>query len=674
VIPASAASVRRRPNASTRRLLRGILLDLTVALGFTALAAAWTFPLVLHLSTHLPGTGIGDNAVFLWDFWWMRAARASGASFFHTSHLLAPAGADLTLHTHTALPAYVGATVLGGLSATTALNVTTLASLALNGFCTYLLAWRAIRQRGGAILAGIIFATSPYIAAHLNGHFNLTTAWTIPLFALGVVDAIRGSVKWAIFSGVVLAATAYIDYYYVVYEIAFLCCVLLVTARVWSVGRFRRPLPMRWLIVLLGAIGLDLALMAGIVATGGLTVRLGPVQVAAHSTFNALQLLWALIALALWFGPGLGVRTQTRDAWSGRRAIASVAIMGGILLAGAAPLVLRGFHLIAEGQYVTQLYQWRNAPVGIDMITLMMGNPFHSFWGGSIRHVYARFGIDLVESGAWLGIVPVGLAVFALRRRRADPIARFWVVPGVVFFVWALGSHVHVAGSNTGLIMPEALIRYVPIAANARMPGRAMVVVYLALAMVAAAGTASRNWRRPTAFCAAMAVAVLAECWIAPLPLASTECPPIYQVLRDRPERGALAELPLGLGDGFGDITPLDRRMLVCQTVHERPLVGGFLARLPASVMAAYRADPLIAAWLRLSGARADAVGNDAMPDAAAAGPRMDRDGIAFVLLNRRTASAQLREYVEHVLPLAVVSEDAERTLFVRIPPVRKSD
>jgi hypothetical protein len=88
----------------------------------------------------------------------------------------------------------------------------------------------------------------------------------------------------------------------------------------------------------------------------------------------------------------------------------------------------------------------------------------------------------------------------------------------------------------------------------------------------------------------------------------------------------------------------------------------------------AYRADPLIAAWLRLSGARGDVVGNDSMPDAEVAGQRMDQDGIAFVLLNRRTASPQLREYVEHVLPLAVISEDAGRTLFVRVPPGRKND
>src|ERR1044071_6133989 len=107
---------------------------LAVAAGFLAMAMAWSFPLSLHLATDLPGGAFGDNAVFLWDFWWMRTALASTTGFFHTPYLFAPAGVDLTLHTHMALPALVGATVLGGLPLVAALNITTLATLALNGF------------------------------------------------------------------------------------------------------------------------------------------------------------------------------------------------------------------------------------------------------------------------------------------------------------------------------------------------------------------------------------------------------------------------------------------------------------------------------------------------------------------------------------------------------------
>jgi hypothetical protein len=242
-------------------------------------------------------------------------------------------------------------------------------------------------------------------------------------------------------------------------------------------------------------------------------------------------------------------------------------------------------------------------------------------------------------------------------------------VLGAVFFVWALGSHVLVAGRSTGMIAPEVLLRYVPFAANARMPGRAIVIVDLAIAVLAAAGVASLKPRQPALVLGGLTVLVLADFFIAPFPVAAVECPDIYRVLRDRPERGALVELPLGVADGFGDVTPFDRRELVYQTIHHRPLVGGFLARLPAGILPAYRADPLLAAWLRLSGARADVVPGGGLPDATRAGQRMRADGITFVMLDRRTASLRLREYVEQVLPVALVAEDGDRALYRLAPP-----
>ena len=174
-------------------------------------AVLWSYPLALHLPTHIPGEGPGDNVAFLWSFWWMREAVGSGLDPFRTPLLFAPAGTDLSLNTHLALPAFVGATVLGGLPLIVTFNLTLLATIFLNGFCSYWLAWRLTRDRVAALIAGLVFAGSPYLAARLHGHFNLTTAWTLPLFALAVPGAVRGSLKAAVAAGVILGATAYID-------------------------------------------------------------------------------------------------------------------------------------------------------------------------------------------------------------------------------------------------------------------------------------------------------------------------------------------------------------------------------------------------------------------------------------------------------------------------------
>jgi hypothetical protein len=170
---------------------------------------------------------------------------------------------------------------------------------------------------------------------------------------------------------------------------------------------------------------------------------------------------------------------------------------------------------------VTQLYYWRSAPAGIDAATLLFGNPFHSLFGPVVQRFYrVGAGISLVEGGAWLGLAPLGLAIYAVRHQWRDPAVRRLLVIGLMFFTWALGPHLLVLGRNTGMILPQTLLRYIPIASNARMPGRAMVVVYLA-----------RNaWRARRAgwkaahggsslLVPALCLAVLADFFVAPFPL-----------------------------------------------------------------------------------------------------------------------------------------------------------
>jgi hypothetical protein len=132
----------------------------------------------------------------------------------------------------------------------------------------------------------------------------------------------------------------------------------------------------------------------------------------------------------------------------------------------------------------------------------------------------------------------------------------------------------------------------------------------------------------------------LAELCTAPLSIARVDCPSIYLTLRDRSERGALVELPLGFGDGLASVTPVDNRlMLACQTVHEHPLVGGFVARLSPRVLAAYRSDPLLAGWMRLSGA----TGFEDIPLLAgeAAAGRLRADEIRFSGGRKRVIALQ---------------------------------
>jgi hypothetical protein len=634
----------------------------TVAAGFVVLAVLWTLPLSLHLSTHLPGEAIGDNAVFLWNFWWMRHALATHSGFFHTNYLFAPVGTSLTLHTHTALPAFLGATLLGAVPLVAAVNIVTLAALALNGFCAYVLAWRATHDRAAAIVAGVIFGCSPFIAAHLTGHFNLIHAWTIPLFALVWLGAMQGNARAALAAGALLGATGYIDYYFVVFEIAFAVCTYVMHTWRWSASE--QPLRGIWksaFVVLATLIALDLIVIAAISTTGGFTWRIASRDITARGVFNPMQALGLLVVAAacVYARPSVRavgdprVRALRASVW----AVAGFAVL-------VAPLAFDVARMVVNGDYVSPLYYWRSAPPGIDVATLLVGNPFHGLWGSAVRGVYACLSIDAVESVAWLGVIPVLLTIYALRRRSHDGFVRRWLAIAAIFFIWSLGSHMFVAGRNTGLLAPGAVLRFIPIVANARMPGRAMVVVYLAVAMLGALGVADYRMRnRGVAEPALVLALILLEFFAAPFPVSPVGCSSIYDTLRARPEHGAVVELPLAFGDGFGSVTPADNRtMLACQTVHERPLVGGFAARLSPRVVAAYRADPLLAALLRLS----DATGFEGAPLPARdqASDRLRADSVAFIVLDRAHASEALRRYVENELTVEKIAEDGARVMF----------
>jgi hypothetical protein len=645
-----------------------------------ALALLWSFPLAAVASTHLAGAGVSDNANFLWNFWWMREALGSGERFFSTPYLFAPFGTDLTLHTHTALNAFAGATLLERLPPLAAMNVTILASLFLNGFCAYVLAWRLTRDAGAAAIAGLVFGGSPYLAAHLNGHFNLTTAWTLPLFALAVGSAFgdpqrvalqpsRGSRRAALLgprllpsiaAGVILGATAYIDYYYVVYEIAFAICACLLAARDWSVtARGATPASMRIARIVVALAIVDVIVILGILSTGGFDATIAGVHVLARDVFNPLQALWILLAIAAiarW-RPALAVRPV--EGW-GFAALATMALIGAVV---ALPILVNGAGVILRGEYVSQQYFWRNAPKGVDAATLLLGNPFHGIWGEAVRASYNWLEIDPIEGSAWLGIAPLILAAWTIRSHWRDRIVRYWAAIGIVFFVWALGPHLRVFGYTTGMILPQTLLRYIPIAANARVPGRAIVLVTLTVAALSAiAISRSREpGRRRWIGVGAMALIILLDYLPSPFPTVEVDRPAIYETLRDRPERGALLELPVGIRDSFNGRGFLDHRALAYQMIHRRPIVGGVVSRMSPAIIEGYAADPLIDGLLDLSGRQAP---SKPLPNRAEAAALLAKNGVAFVMLNRELAPPELLEYVDVRMPLTLIASEGERSLY----------
>lgn len=636
---------------------------------FAALAIAWTWPLAMHLRDAVPG-GPGDNYSFVWNLWWMRHVLSSpDLAYFHTTYLFYPFGTTIANHPHTALPAFAAATLLSPVSIVTAQNLLLLTYMLANMACMYVLAWDITRHRRAAVFAAVVFGLSPYIAVHLLGHFDLVAAWVLPAFALVLRRAIHRESNAAAFAaGLVLAATAYIAYYYVVYAGFFAAVYLL--AWIGGVTTMRAAAPStvvrRLRTAGLGGAILSAAIALAILLTGGDTFSVNDIVVSARTPQNALSAMWicAIVWIACTWRAAL-VITPARRA-KARRAVSIAWRVGAVFLVGATPLLWQAAELIVRGQYVTQQYGWRSVPHGVDLLAPLLGHPLHPLMSAASARGYAALHENYIEVIGWIGIVPVVLLI-ATRRTLRDPAARedvrIWRIVAIAFAIFALGPFLTIGGFDTGLKLPGILLRYVPFVENARMPGRAIVGVYMALAMLIAMPLAAAAGRLRSPAVQWLLIGLVAfEYWDAPIPLTPLDRPAVYTALAAAAP-GAVCEVPFGLGDGLSiGAGSQERRVMFYATLHEHPLVGGYIGRMPADAVDRYQANPTIAQLLRLSGGSSPPAGMSGSEKfrATEVAPTAP---CAYLLVDRASSSAALLSYVAQ-LPADRIAADERRDLY----------
>jgi hypothetical protein len=632
-----------------------------VLTGFAAMTGVWLWPFLTSPATRIPGDGAGDNFLFVWNLWWTRHAIQSHVSPLWCPAVFVPFGVDLTLHTLTLLPTVVVALVSVNGSVLAGTNAIIAAHLFLNFAVAYALAWRMTRSLGAAILGALLFGWSPYVEVRLLGHFNLIAAWTLPLTALLTMETLeRRSTLSALWLGVAIAVTAYVEYYYVVYAAALV--VLLIWSRFtrvsWQVriaGRWHR----RALGLVAGCVALACAIALAIALSGGFVLRVAGLSASMQSAHNPLAAASVLVMLGLALGlaPGSTVKVD----WSGlRRSLGPLSIAAGIAVVLVLPLLISGLLVWQRGDYVTQRYLWRSAPAGIDVGTLLLGNPRGLLWHGFPVATYRRLGIDEIEQTAWLSPGLLFLCAAALRRREGSPAMRGWIAVAAVFGLWALGPYLVAFGRSLPIILPATLVRYVPIVSNVRVPGRAFVLVYLAASMLGACGFLRLRQAGRSTWAIAGAALALADLVPATPPILNVDRPSIYETLRAEPQSGGVCELPLGLRDSFGVTGRFDPWILWHQTIHERPMAGGFVSRLPPRIQRGYLDAPVLGSFLRLSaGGSLDA---EPRPSAGAAAAALTSDGIAFIVIDRAESPPALLDYVSR-LGLAPVADDGRREL-----------
>jgi hypothetical protein len=636
------------------------------AYGVVALIFAW--PLPLHMDTHLTGSPSGDTGAYIWNLWVFRRELADGGSPLQTERVFSLAApTDLSLHNYTVFANLSGLFLQKHLGLIASFNVIYLGLGALSAYALFLLARHVVGGMAEAWLAGALFGFSPFLSARGTVHFSLVAALPLPLFMLALLKVGRtGRPRDAAVAGAVLALAALCDPYYFVFCMLILC--YWVAVRAWELRFERRPQTGRgwWLARGLEALILAAAaLMVWILATGGDRFRFGLFTVSVKGLHNpVLFLVCALLARAAstWRAvvhprPGLALAPALR--------LITVGALSAAML--VAPLLVALARRALDGSFVVPPLRWRSSPAGVDLLAYLMPNPNHALFGDPFRLWLARIRPDgFGENAASLTLTAMAVVGAAMLRRMRLPAA--WVGLACAFALLSLGPFVWVGGFNTRVPTPWAVLRYLPGVGLVHWPTRFAIVVMLAVAILFAFAlrslTAGAPPRRRALVLGGVGLALLLELAPCPRPLHAATVPSIYRTIAADPCDVRVLELPVGLRDGIRSVGAFRADSQFFQTVHGKPLVGGYLSRISDRCIRTYRRLPVMGALLTLSQG-GDLADDQALRARAARRAFLARSRVGFVVVDKSRASRKLRRFAIDVLQLQRIQHDGPFELYL---------
>jgi hypothetical protein len=164
-------------------------------------------------------------------------------------------------------------------------------------------------------------------------------------------------------------------------------------------------------------------------------------------------------------------------------------------------------------------------------------------------------------------------------------------------------------------------------------------------------------------------MALLFELWPAPRRLYAATIPTIYRTIAADTRDVRVLDLPTGIRDGTFSSGNFSALSQFYQTAHGKPLLGGYLSRVPPRRVRFNRRLPILDALYTLS------EGTPLSPaQARAASARRDSfmEGarLGYVVIHNDRASPELRRFAIEMFGLIKVGEDGPAELFIPRPRV----
>jgi hypothetical protein len=637
--------------------------DAAALLGYVCVAVAFTWPLPRQLSSALLGPPEGDTGVYIWNLWVFRHEIVEHARLpFFTFEILAlTSPVPLVLHNYTTFANILAFPFLSALGVVSTYNLLIVCGGVMTAFAMYLYVKARIGDPVGAWIGGLMFGFSAYMSARAMGHFSLMLAAPIPVFAwLLYRIATQPTTRLACAAGVVVAWAFLCDPYYAVYCLmmtAFMAVhsILVLEQKPASVRRRWWPAVLDLAIICLGG------LIVGVLLRGGGQVEVAGLRVSMTRLYTPVLVLTLLVAVRVW------LLLRPRIAWNIPPLTPyarSLTIAGFVCALLLSPVLYAVGSPFAESNWISPQIPWRSSQPGVDLLAFVMPNPLHPLVGDSGRAWLASLPNGFVENTAaipWMALGTILVAAAALRFR--PPAA--WVAFTICFAILAVGPFVRIAGYSTFIPTPWALLRYVPVIGAARVPTRMTILVLFGVSMLLAMAIQHLRKQSPkgNVIAAVVAILLLAELLPAPRTLHSAEVPSVYRMIAADPRPLRVLTLPFGLRDGLMSRGDYSAAYQFYQTVHEKPLIGGYVSRLPRRGVARYRRNFVMRVLLRLSEGRE--IEPEVMQTALERGPEnVSRLQLGWVVVDRTRVAPALRQFAQDAFGLTHVTTEGDFELY----------
>lgn len=182
------------------------------------------------------------------------------------------------------------------------------------------------------------------------------------------------------------------------------------------------------------------------------------------------------------------------------------------------------------------------------------------------------------ESSVYLGLSVIILVVIAIiRRKKFGGVTGFWIITGFIFGILSLGPRLFIAGNTIERIpLPYDLLETLfPALKLSGTPIRMMVIVTLSAAIISSIVLSKINLSKTKGklLVSLFVVILCIEMWPSPLTLTPSTHPAYVDKLRSLPA-----------GAVYDNATTTSPAALYDQTIHEKPILLGYISRTPQSV------------------------------------------------------------------------------------------